>query len=91
VSHLEYFWNEPHFARFLERPGSMARLILLRQARDRSVGSGADQRAPHRTAVDDVRAVMEAAGSARRADGRVGRRPLCSLFAATYPQRTEAW
>ena len=29
VSHLEYFWNEPSFARFLDRLASMARLILF--------------------------------------------------------------
>ena len=29
VSHLEYFWNEPSFARFLTRLASMARLILF--------------------------------------------------------------
>jgi DNA-binding winged helix-turn-helix (wHTH) protein len=29
VSHLEYFWNEPSFARFLTRLSSMARLILF--------------------------------------------------------------
>jgi hypothetical protein len=29
VSHLEYFWNEPSFARFLERLASMARLIIF--------------------------------------------------------------
>ncbi len=29
VSHLEYFWNEPSFARFLTRLSAMARLILF--------------------------------------------------------------
>jgi DNA-binding winged helix-turn-helix (wHTH) protein len=29
VSHLEYFWREPHFARFLTRLSTMARLILF--------------------------------------------------------------
>ncbi len=29
VSHLEFFWNEPAFARFLRGLSSMARLILL--------------------------------------------------------------
>jgi hypothetical protein len=29
VSHLEYFWNEPSFARFLMRLASFGRLILF--------------------------------------------------------------
>ena len=30
VSHLEYFWKEPHFAAFLDRLASFSRLILFR-------------------------------------------------------------
>ena len=29
VSHLEYFWQEPSFARFLRRLASFSRLILF--------------------------------------------------------------
>lgn len=32
VSHLEYFWKEPSFARFLRRVSSFARLILSTNA-----------------------------------------------------------
>jgi pimeloyl-ACP methyl ester carboxylesterase len=92
VSHLEYFWNEPHFARFLERLAATARLILFDKR-----GTGLSDPVPisqlptleHR--LDDVRAVMEAAGSERAVLMGVSEGgPLCSLFAATYPHRTEA-
>src|SRR4026208_951015 len=41
--------------------------------------------------MDDVRAVMDAVGSARAALGGVSAGgPMCSLFAATYPEKTLA-
>jgi class 3 adenylate cyclase len=43
------------------------------------------------TRMDDIRAVMDAAGSERAVlfgSGDAG--PVCALFAATYPERTEA-
>jgi pimeloyl-ACP methyl ester carboxylesterase/DNA-binding winged helix-turn-helix (wHTH) protein len=92
VSHLEYFWNEPLFARFLTRLSSMARLILFDKR-----GTGLSDPVPVSelpsldTRLDDVRAVMEAAGSRRAVLMGVSEGgPLCSLFAATYPEKTEA-
>ena len=92
VSHLEYFWNEPSFARFLTRLSSMARLILFDKR-----GTGLSDPVPVSelpsldTRLDDVRAVMEAAGSRRAVLMGVSEGgPLCSLFAATYPERTDA-
>ena len=41
--------------------------------------------------MDDVRAVMDAAGSERAALLGVSEGgPMCALFAATYPERTSA-
>jgi pimeloyl-ACP methyl ester carboxylesterase/DNA-binding winged helix-turn-helix (wHTH) protein len=92
VSHLEYFWNEPSFARFLQRLAGMARLIIFDKR-----GTGLSDPVPVaqlptlEQRLDDVRAVMEAAGSARAVLLGVSEGgPLCSLFAATYPERTEA-
>ena len=92
VSHLEYFWNEPSFARFLTRLSGMARLILFDKR-----GTGLSDPVPVSelpsldTRLDDVRAVMEAAGSRRAVLMGVSEGgPLCSLFAATYPEKTEA-
>ena len=92
VSHLEYFWNEPSFARFLTRLSSIGRLILFDKR-----GTGLSDAVPVsqlpslEQRLDDVRAVMEAAGSERAVLLGVSEGgPLCSLFAATYPEKTEA-
>lgn len=92
VSHLEYFWNEPSFARFLHRLAAHSRLILFDKR-----GTGLSDPVPIselpslEQRLDDVRAVMEAAGSERAVVMGVSEGgPLCSLFAATYPDRTQA-
>jgi pimeloyl-ACP methyl ester carboxylesterase len=92
VSHLEYFWREPSFARFLLRLASFARLILFDKR-----GTGLSDRVPLNELptleqrMDDVRAVMDAVGSDRAALCGVSEGgPMCSLFAATYPEKTLA-
>jgi DNA-binding winged helix-turn-helix (wHTH) protein len=92
VSHLEYFWNEPSFARFLDRLASNARLILFdKRGTGRSDPVPIDQLPSLEQRLDDVRAVMHAAGSERAVLIGVSEGgPLCSVFAATYPDRTQA-
>jgi pimeloyl-ACP methyl ester carboxylesterase/DNA-binding winged helix-turn-helix (wHTH) protein len=92
VSHLEYFWREPSFARFLLRLASFARLILFDKR-----GTGLSDRVPINELptleqrMDDVRAVMDAVGSERAALCGVSEGgPMCSLFAATHPDKTLA-
>jgi pimeloyl-ACP methyl ester carboxylesterase/DNA-binding winged helix-turn-helix (wHTH) protein len=92
VSHLEYFWREPSFARFLLRLASFSRLILFDKR-----GTGLSDRVPINQLptleqrMDDVRAVMDAVGSDRAALCGVSEGgPMCSLFAATYPEKTLA-
>ncbi len=92
VSHLEYFWREPNFARFLMRLASFSRLILFDKR-----GTGLSDRVPNHQLptleqrMDDVRAVMDAVGSERAALCGVSEGgPMCSLFAATYPEKTLA-
>lgn len=92
VSHLDWFWNEPSFARFLRRLAGMARLILFDKR-----GTGLSDRVSEpelpslEQRMDDVRAVMEAAGSSRAVLLGVSEGgPLCTLFAATHPDRTVA-
>jgi pimeloyl-ACP methyl ester carboxylesterase/DNA-binding XRE family transcriptional regulator len=90
VSHLDYFWEEPRFARFLRRLASFARVILFDKRgtglSDRGVGLPTlEQR------MDDVRAVLDAVGSERAALLGISEGgALCVMFAATYPQRTAA-
>jgi pimeloyl-ACP methyl ester carboxylesterase/DNA-binding CsgD family transcriptional regulator len=87
VSHLDYFWNELHFARFLRRLASFSRLILFDKR-----GTGLSDRAAGLPTLeqrtDDVRAVMDAVGSNRAAlIGISEGASMCMLFAATYPER----
>jgi pimeloyl-ACP methyl ester carboxylesterase/DNA-binding winged helix-turn-helix (wHTH) protein len=90
VSHLEYYWREPSFARFLRRLARFSRLILFDKR-----GTGLSDPVTHMPTLeqrmDDVRAVMDTVGSKRAVLLGVSEGgPLCSLFAATYPNRTEA-
>ena len=92
VSHLEYFWTEPSFARFLRRLASFSRLILFDKR-----GTGLSDRVPVdglptlEQRMDDVRAVMDAVGSKRAALCGVSEGgAMAALFAATYPERTAA-
>ena len=89
ITHLEYFWQEPSFARFLRRLASFSRLILFDKR-----GTGLSDRVPLdllptlEQRMDDVHAVMEAVGSERAALFGVSEGgPLCALFAATHPDR----
>lgn len=92
VSHLEYFWKEPQFAAFLNRLASFSRLILFDKR-----GTGLSDRVPLselptlEQRMEDVRAVMDAVGSERAVLIGVSEGgPMCSLFAATYPEKTSA-
>jgi pimeloyl-ACP methyl ester carboxylesterase/DNA-binding winged helix-turn-helix (wHTH) protein len=92
VSHLEYFWKEPHFAAFLSRLASFSRLILFDKR-----GTGLSDRVPLselptlEQRMEDVRAVMDVVGSERAVLIGVSEGgPMCSLFAATYPEKTTA-
>jgi len=90
VSHLEYAWEDPAFARFLDRLGSFSRLIRFDKR-----GTGLSDRVTElptlEERMDDVRAVMDAVGSERAAlFGFSEGGSMCALFAATYPKRTSA-
>jgi pimeloyl-ACP methyl ester carboxylesterase/DNA-binding winged helix-turn-helix (wHTH) protein len=90
VSHLDYFWREPSFARFLNRLASFSRLILFDKR-----GTGLSDRVGDlptlEQRMDDVRAVLDAVGSRNAALLGVSEGgPLCSLYATTYPERTLA-
>ena len=92
VSHLELCWEDPLHARFFRRLASLSRLILFDKR-----GTGLSDRVPERELptleerMDDVRAVMDAAGSERATlFGFSEGGGMSILFAATYPQRTAA-
>jgi pimeloyl-ACP methyl ester carboxylesterase/DNA-binding winged helix-turn-helix (wHTH) protein len=90
VSHLEYYWREPSFARFLQRLARFSRLILF-DKRGTGLSDPVTEMPTLEQRMDDVRAVLDAVGSQRAALLGVSEGgPMCALFAATYPNRTEA-
>lgn len=91
-SNLEILWEDPGYSRLVKRLATFCRLILF-DPRGTGLSDAADLRAPPdlQTRMDDISAVMAAAGSGRAAllgasDGAA----QAMLFAATYPSRTRA-
>lgn len=89
VSNVENAWDSPEEAGFFRRLASFSRLILFDKR-----GTGLSDRVPVdqlpslEERMDDVRAVMDAAGSERTAlFGLSEGGPMSVLFAATYPER----
>jgi len=66
ISHLEWSWQEPSLARFLERLASFSRLLLF-DKRGTGLSDPVTGPATLEERVDDLRAVMDAAGSERAA------------------------
>jgi class 3 adenylate cyclase len=90
ISHVELLWEHEHARRCLEAMAAFARVITF----DRR-GSGLSDPvtgAPTlEERMDDVRAVMDAAGSQRAALVGISEGvPMSILFAATYPHRVQA-
>jgi class 3 adenylate cyclase len=90
ISNVELAWEDEHWAGFLESLASFSRLILF----DRR-GVGLSDRVTGvptlEERTDDVRAVLDAAGSEEAAlfgSGDAG--AMFSLFAASHPDRTAA-
>src|SRR6266478_10078708 len=89
ISNLELHWEDPGYAHLLQRLSSFARLILFDKR-----GTGLSDRVDAydlpslETRMDDVRAVLDAAGSGRAALlGASEGAAMAALFAATYPSR----
>ncbi len=92
LSNLDVHWEDPGYGHLLERLGSFSRVIHFDKR-----GTGLSDRVDTRdlpsleTRMDDVRAVMDAAGSRRAALlGASEGAPMAILFAATYPERTRS-
>jgi class 3 adenylate cyclase len=88
---LVWAWEQPIFVDFCSRLAEFSRLILLDKR-----GTGLSDRPKDlpgfETRMDDLRAVMDAAGSEKAAllgAGSPGGQ-LCVVFAATYPERVQA-
>jgi pimeloyl-ACP methyl ester carboxylesterase len=92
ISNVELMWEEPAHARVLGRLAGFSRLILFDKR-----GTGLSDPVPLdrlptlEERMDDVRAVMDAAGCEQAAIFGFSEGGLMSvLFAATYPERTTA-
>src|SRR5919106_1221148 len=90
VSHVEMLWDFPGAVRMIERITSFARLIVFdKRGGGLSVPVAGAPILEER--IDDVRAVMEAAGSERAVLLGVSEGvPMCLLFAATHPELVSA-
>ena len=90
TTHLELQWESPPMAHFLERLSSFSRLILF-DKRGNGLSDPVTEVPTLEQRIDDVRAVMDAAGSERAALFGVSEGgPMSVLFAATHPERVSA-
>jgi len=90
VSHLDLMWESPALTHFLHRLGNFARVLVF-DRRGVGLSDPVPKAATLEERMDDVRAVMDAAGSERAALlGMSEGATMCMLFAATYPERTSA-
>ena len=91
VTHLEVFWELPRSARFMRRLAERMRVLHFDKR-----GTGMSDRFAQppglEARMDDVRAVMDAAGVERAAlfGWGDGGPPLAAFFAASHPERTVA-
>ena len=92
ISNVEVSWEVPEYARFLTRLASFSRLILFdKRGTGLSDGVSVEHLPGLEQRMDDVRAVLEAAGSTNAAVfGASEGGNLSMLFAATYPERVRA-
>ena len=91
VSHVELGWELPEMARFRRRLAGLGRLVLF-DRRGTGLSDAVDVSAlpSLETQVEDIIAVLDAAGSERAAVlGVVEGGPLAMLLAATHPERCQ--
>jgi class 3 adenylate cyclase len=90
MHHVELNWENPPVAQFLSRLASVSRLLVF-DKRGTGMSDRVTATATLEERMDDIRAVMDAAGSDRAVISGLGDGgPLSVLFAATYPERTAA-
>ena len=90
ASNLENEWRDPVLAGILRRLGAIGRVVHL-DRRGTGQSDRIDPASPPtlEQRVDDMRAVLDAIGSERVVlVGLAHASALCSVFAATYPERT---
>jgi pimeloyl-ACP methyl ester carboxylesterase/class 3 adenylate cyclase len=89
-SHVDMLWGDPGWTTFVGELASFARVILY-DKRGTGLSDPVDGVPTLESRADDLRAVLDAAGSERAAlFGFSEGGPISVLFAATYPQRVDA-
>jgi DNA-binding SARP family transcriptional activator/pimeloyl-ACP methyl ester carboxylesterase len=90
MSHLELLWEDHETADFFRRLAKLGRLILF-DKRDTGLSDRAPGDMSLEERMEDVRAVMRAAGSSQAVlFGYSEGSPMSILFTATYPERVTA-
>ena len=90
MSHLDLLWEDHETADFFRRLAMLGRLILF-DKRDTGLSDRAPGDMSLEERMEDVRAVMRAAGSSQAVlFGYSEGAPMSILFAATYPERVTA-
>jgi class 3 adenylate cyclase/alpha-beta hydrolase superfamily lysophospholipase len=89
ASHLELMWEEPRTARTFRRMAEFARLIMF-DRRGTGLSDPVTEPPTLEQQVDDLRAVLDAAGSGQVSIIGGSDLGLSALFAATYPERVTA-
>jgi pimeloyl-ACP methyl ester carboxylesterase len=90
VSNIEHYWEMEGVPAILNRLGSFARVIMF-DKRGTGLSDPVGSPPPLEQRMDDMQAVMDAAGVERAALFGISEGgPASVLFAATYPERTNA-
>jgi class 3 adenylate cyclase len=89
ASHLELIWEEPTTARAFRRLASFSRLLLF-DRRGTGLSDAVAQPPTLEQQMDDLSAVLDAAGFECTALFGASDLGLCALYAATYPERVRA-
>jgi class 3 adenylate cyclase len=90
ISHIEVLWEHPIVAQYFERLASFSRLIMF-DRRGTGLSDPIARPAMLEEQMDDVLAVMDAAGSERAGVfAQLEGGAMAMLFAATHPNRTTA-
>lgn len=90
VSHQEVMWEHPLAARFVQRAESFSTLLRY-DKREQGLSDRMGRAPTLEEGMDDLRAVMDAAGMEQAALLGISEGgPMCQLFAATYPDRVSA-
>jgi pimeloyl-ACP methyl ester carboxylesterase len=90
ISHVEHQLREPSVAHMVSRCSAFARLVLF-DKRGTGLSDPVAETGSLEDRVDDMRAVLDAAGSTRAAIfGASEGGPMAAVFAAAYPERTSS-